>query len=75
MKNKNIEFLGEIWHSFKVESIEWFLETDVLYAHTIYYKDDLKAKKRFSHKFKAKDNVEINDIIKSLERLHYGKNI
>ena len=62
------------YEGYEILSVEWELKTNLFGVKVIYTDDDTKTKRLKTHYFRVGNNVEINDIIDEVHKLH-GKDI
>lgn len=65
---------GIQYEGYEIISVEWELQTNLFGVKVIYTDDDTKTKKLKTHYFRVGNDVDINEIIDEVHKLH-GKDI
>lgn len=71
---KNIIVDGIQYEGYEIISVEWELKTNLFGVKVIYTDEDTKTKKLKTHYFRVGNDVDINEIIDEVHKLH-GKDI
>lgn len=62
---ENVEYSG-----YEVYSIEWILGKDEFYVCVVYFSGKKKYHKLVKHRFQVGNNVDIDEMIKMVHKLH-----
>lgn len=65
---------GIEYEGYEILSVEWELKTNLFGVKVIYTDDDTKTKRLKTHYFRVGNDVNINEIIDEVHKLH-GKDI
>lgn len=65
---------GIEYEGYEILSVEWELKTNLFGVKVIYTDDDTKTKRLKTHYFRVENDVDINEIIDEVHKLH-GKDI
>lgn len=58
------------YEGYEILSVEWELKANLFGVKVIYTDDDTRTKRLKTHYFRVGDNVDINEIIEEIHKLH-----
>jgi len=68
--DKKINVDGIEYEGYEILSVEWDLQNDLFSVKVLYKDDDYKTKRVKNHYFRVPDQVDINEIIEQIHKIH-----